>query len=191
MSNPRLADRYAKSLVDLSIEKNQLDAVRADMLYIQAVCKASRDFLNMLKSPIIKADQKEKIVSAVINGKVSELTTMFSNLLVKKGRESDLPEIANAFIQQYNKLKGIHQVKLITAAPVSDELKKSIEASVQKANNFATVELEALVDEKLIGGFVLEFDNKQVDASIASDLRAIRKQFMENHLFLILDNSIH
>ena len=180
MSNPRLADRYAKSLVDLSIEKNQLDAVRADMLYIQAVCKASRDFLNMLKSPIIKADQKEKIVSAVINGKVSELTTLFSNLLVKKGRESDLPEIANAFIQQYNKLKGIHQVKLITAAPVSDELKKSIEASVQKANNFATVELEALVDEKLIGGFVLEFDNKQVDASIASDLRAIRKQFMEN-----------
>lgn len=180
MSNPRLADRYAKSLIDLSTERNQLDIVRADMQYIQALCKASRDFLNVLRSPIIKADQKEKMLVAVINDKVSELTAVFSNLLVKKGRESDLPEIANAFIQQYNALKGIHQVKLTTAVPVSDALKQSIETSVQKANNFATVELETAVDEKLIGGFVLEFDNKQIDASIAYDLREIKKQFLQN-----------
>lgn len=180
MSNPRLADRYAKSLIDLSNERNQLDLVRTDMLYIHALCKASREFLNMLRSPIIKADQKEKMLVAVINEKVSELTAVFSNLLVRKGRERDLPEIANAFISQYNALKGIHQVKLTTAVPVSEELRKSIEANVQKANNFTTVELETAVNEKLIGGFVLEFNNKQVDASIAFDLREIKKQFIQN-----------
>src|SRR3989339_135730 len=99
MSNPRLADRYAKSLVDLSTERNQLDIVRTDMQYIQAICKASRDFLNMLRSPIIKADQKEKMLVAVINGKVSELTALFCNLLVRKGRERDLPEIKKQFLQ--------------------------------------------------------------------------------------------
>lgn len=180
MSNPRLADRYAKSLVDLSTERNQLDIVRTDMQYIQAICKVSRDFLNMLRSPIIKADQKEKMLVAVINEKVSDLTGLFCNLLVKKGRERDLPEIATAFIHQYNAIKGIHQVKLTTAVPVSEELKKSIEASVQKANNFTSVELETAVNEKLIGGFVLEFNNKQVDASIAFDLREIKKQFLQN-----------
>lgn len=180
MSNPKIADRYAKSLIDLSSERNQLDLVRTDMLYIQALCKASREFLNMLRSPIIKADQKEKILVAVINEKVSELTAVFSNLLVRKGRERDLPEIANAFISQYNALKGIHQVKLTTAVPVSEELRKSIEANVQKANNFTTVELETAVNEKLIGGFVLAFNNKQVDASIAFDLREIKKQFLQN-----------
>ena len=191
MSNPRLADRYAKSLVDLSTERNQLDTVRTDMQYIQAICKASRDFLNMLRSPIIKADQKEKMLVAVINGKVSELTALFCNLLVRKGRERDLPEIATAFIHQYNAIKGIHQVKLTTAVPVSEELKKSIEASVQKANNFTSVELETAVNEKLIGGFVLEFNNKQVDASIAFDLREIKKQFLQINLFQIFDNQIH
>lgn len=180
MSNPRLADRYAKSLIDLSTERDQLDLVRTDMLYIQALCKASREFLNMLRSPIIKADQKEKMLVAVINEKVSELTAIFSNLLVRKGRERDLPEIANAFIRQYNALKGIHQVKLTTAVPVSEELRKSIEANVKKANNFTTVELETAVNEKLIGGFVLEFNSKQVDASIAFDLREIKKQFLQN-----------
>jgi F-type H+-transporting ATPase subunit delta len=150
------------------------------MQYIQALCKGSRDFFNMLRSPIIKADQKEKILVAVTSGKVSELTAVFCNLLVKKGRESDLLEIANAFINQYNALKGIHQVKLTSAVPVSEELKKLIEASVQKANNFATIELETVVDQKLIGGFVLEFNNKQIDASIANDLREIKKQFLQN-----------
>ncbi len=181
MRNQRLADRYAKSLVDFSIEKNQLDAVLADMQYLQALCKASKDFVNVLRSPVIKADQKEKILQAVTVGKVSEITAAFNNLLVKKGREMDLPEIATAFISQYNTLKGIHCVKLTTAIPISDELKKSIQLKVQTENGFGVVELETAINEKLIGGFVLDFDHKQVDASIARDLREIKKQFEQNH----------
>jgi len=183
MPNPRLAARYAKSLIDLSTEKGQLEAVYADMKYLEAVCKQSKDFVNLLKSPIIKADQKNKIVTAVTKGKVSELTAAFNNLLVKKGRESDLPEIAFAFVDQYNEIKGIHRVKLTTAVEVSAELKKSIELKVQKEKGLGTVELETATDERLIGGFVLEFNNNLVDASILRELKDIKKQFKEN-LFL-------
>lgn len=180
MPNPRLADRYAKSLIDLASERNILDAVCEDMRYIKALCKASRDFLNLLRSPIIKPDQKAKLIDAVTGKNINELTLAFNNLLVKKGRESDLPEIASAFINQYNALKGIHHVKLTTAIAVSDELKKSIESKVQSANNFGTVELETVANESLIGGFVLEFNNKLIDASVAHDLREIKKQFSQN-----------
>jgi F-type H+-transporting ATPase subunit delta len=183
MPNPRLANRYAKSLIDLATEKGQLEAVYADMKYLQAVCKASKEFVSLLKSPIIKSDQKNTIISAVTTGKVSELTAAFNTLLVKKGRESDLPEIALAFVDQYNELKGIHRVKLTTAIAVSDELKKSIEAKVKGGQGFGSIELETVTDEKLIGGFVLEFNNKLVDASILRDLKDIKKQFSEN-LFL-------
>ncbi len=181
MSNLRLADRYAKSLIDLSTERGQLDKVREDMIYIQNLCKASAEFLNVLRSPIIKADQKENIILAVTKGKVSELTGAFNSLLVKKGRESDLPAIANAFINQYNTIKGIHIVKLTTAIEVSEEMKKSIQQNVQKANNFDTVELETIVDASILGGFKLSFNNKMVDASVANDLREIKKQFTKNY----------
>ncbi|NCI48863.1 ATP synthase F1 subunit delta [Sediminibacterium roseum] len=180
MPNPRLADRYAKSLIDLSTEKGQLEAVYADMKYLQAVCKSSKEFVAVLKSPVINTDQKNNIVAAVTKGKVSALTDSFNTLLVKKKRESDLPEIASAFIDQYNAIKGIHRVKLTTAVPVSDELKKSIEAKVKSAQNLGSVELETVVDEKLIGGFVLEFNNKLVDASILRDLNDVKKQFAGN-----------
>jgi F-type H+-transporting ATPase subunit delta len=99
---------------------------------------------------------------------------------VKKGRERDLPEMATAFIEQYNEMKGIHQVTLTTAVEVGAELKKSIEDKVKAENKFATVELTTKTDDSLIGGFVLEFNNNLVDASIARDLRDIKKQFLSN-----------
>jgi F-type H+-transporting ATPase subunit delta len=181
MPNPRLAARYAKSLVDLSTERNQLEVVYADMKYLQAVCKASSEFVAVLVSPIIKADKKEAIISAVTSSNVSELTTAFIKLLVTKGRESDLYEIAKAFIGQYNSIKNIHTVTLTTAVEISEVLKQSIQSKVNNAQGSGTVELETKVNDKLIGGFVLEFDNKLVDASILRDLNDVKKQFLKNH----------
>ncbi len=180
MPNPRLAARYAKSLLDLATEKGQLEAVYADMKYLEAVCKASKDFVNLLRSPVIKADQKNSIITAVTKGKISELTASFNHLLVKKGREFDLPEIAYAFVGQYNEIKGIHRVKLTTAVEVSAEVKKAIELKVQNEKGMGTIELETATDESLIGGFVLEFNNNLVDASILRDLKDIKKQFNRN-----------
>ena len=180
MPNARLAGRYAKSLLDLATEQGQLEAVYADMKYIQAACHASSEFVNMLRSPIIKADQKNSIITAVTTGKVSELTASFNNLLVRKGRESDLPEIATAFVEQYNALKDIHKVTLTTALEVSVDLQNAIAQKVKTAHSFASVELESKVDPSLIGGFVLEFDNNLVDASVVRDLRDIKKQFQQN-----------
>lgn len=180
MPNPRIAGRYAKSLVDLAIEKNQLEAIYKDMLYLQQVCKSSRDFVNLLRSPIIKADKKEKIVTAVTDGKISEMTAGFNKLLISKGREEHLPEIITAAIAQYNQLKGIHKVKLTTAEPISDEIMKNITQKVKTETALQNVELETTVKPELIGGFVLEFNSNLVDASIQRDLRDIKKQFSEN-----------
>jgi F-type H+-transporting ATPase subunit delta len=180
MPNARLAGRYAKSILDLAIEQGQLEAVYADMKYIQAACNASSEFVNMLRSPIIKADQKNSILSAVLKNNVGVLSNAFIVLLVKKGRESDLHEIANTFIEQYNSMKGIHQVTLTTAVEISTEVKNSIEQKVKSDNSFTSVELTTKTDESLIGGFVLEFNNNLLDASISRDLKDIKKQFLKN-----------
>lgn len=180
MPNARLAGRYAKSILDLAIEQNQLEAVYADMNYIQAVCNASSEFVNMLRSPIIKADQKSSILTAVLKNNIGALTNSFIVLLVKKGRENDLHEIANTFIEQYNAMKGIHQVTLTTAVEISAEMKNSIEQKVKSDKQFAGIALTTKTDESLIGGFVLEFNNNLLDASILRELKDIKKQFLKN-----------
>lgn len=180
MPNPRLATRYAKSLIDLSTEKGQLEEVYKDMEYLQALCKGSREFVNLLRSPIIKADKKQAVLDAVTKNNVGALTTAFNKLLVNKGREGDLPEIVNALIEQYNKRNGIHKVRLTTAVPVSDDLKNAIVARLKKDAALENIELETKTNESLIGGFVLDFNNNLVDASVLRDLKDIKKQFLGN-----------
>src|SRR5215204_5809510 len=146
MPNPRLANRYAKSILDLAIERGQLEQVFNDMLYLQQLIKASRDFLNMLKSPVVPSDKKITVIDAIAGKNISELTSLFTKLLVNKGREGVLPEILTAFIQQYKHKKGIYTVKLTTATPLSDELKNSIINRVKETSEMKNIELEEKVD---------------------------------------------
>lgn len=180
MPNPRLAARYAKSLLDLAIEQGRLEAVYQDMLYLQQLTEASREFLNLLRSPIVKADKKIKIVESVTSGNISELTAAFDRLLINKGREGDLPEVITAFIQQYKEYKNINVVKLTTAVPVSEEVKKAIVAQIKASSDIQNIELETIVDKDIIGGFVIQAGDKLVDASVAYDLKEISRQFENN-----------
>lgn len=180
MNNPRLAVRYAKSLLDLAIEKDQLDVVYNDIKFLQSICKSNPDFVTLLNSPIISEQKKNSIIDAVTGGRLSAITTAFIKLLGVKSRESNLPEIVTAFVEQYNTVKQIHRVKLTTAIPLSDELKNSFLNKIKTANNVENIELEATVDEKIIGGFVLEMEGRLVDASISRDLKDVQKQFQNN-----------
>lgn len=180
MPNPRLATRYAKSLIDFAIEKGELEKVFEDMQWLNAVCKSNRDFVNLLRSPIIKGDTKKKIIEAVTTGHIGEVTAAFNGLLITKGRESNLPEISTAFITAYKEKKNIQTIKITTVAPVTDAVKKAIVEQVKKTAGFQNVELEEEIDADLIGGFVLQVGDKLIDASIAYDLRAIAKQFENN-----------
>jgi F-type H+-transporting ATPase subunit delta len=180
MLNPRLAGRYAKALLDLAIEKGMLEAVNDDMLYLQQISRTNKDFVNLLKSPVISSEKKVAILGAVTAGKIGELTNSFISLLIRKGRELNLPEIANAFVEQYKTYNNIYSVKLTTAHPISDTLKQEIVDKVKSQTEMQNIALTTETNEELIGGFVLEVGGTLVDASIAYDLNTIRKQFLNN-----------
>ena len=180
MQNPRLAERYAKSLIDLSAELQQLDTVHQDIVLLQSICRQSREFVLMLDSPIINADKKHKIIDAVTRGKISTITQTFIKLLCSKNRESNLPEIVTSFIEQFNIVKGIHKVKLTTATPVSEAIKNSFVEKIKASTTIKIIEIETKVNENLIGGFTLEMDGKLIDASILRDLNDVKKQFANN-----------
>lgn len=181
MNNPRLAGRYAKSLLDLATEQNQVDVVYVDMKWLHSICKSNPDFVTLLRSPIIKPSAKQKIIESVTKDRVGKLTGAFIQLLVAKNRELNLPEIVTTYIDQFNALRNIHKVKITTADPISEEMKTAIMANVKAAAAPGqTFEIETSVKNELIGGFLLETNGVLVDASILRDLKDIQKQFMNN-----------
>ena len=181
MQNPRLAARYSKSLLDLSVERNSLERTLEDIKVLNSICIESREFDIMLRSPVIKGDKKLKVINEVIkNYNISELTHSFINLLITKGREPNLGEITTAFIAQYNELKNIRTVKLTTAAPMADNIRQSIQEKIAGYMPKDSVELKTAVDESIIGGFVIEMGDRLYDASVLKSLNDIRSNIIDS-----------
>ncbi len=180
MSNARVASRYVKSLLSLAVEKGVVEEVHNDMQMFNGICATNRDFTLMLRNPIIRHDKKRDILEKIFKGKVNPLTMSILDILTRKNREPILPEIAKEFHNAYNAYKSIEKATITTAIPLDAELRAEIISIVKKISDRSSVELVEKVDSEMIGGFVLNVNNKQVDASIKSKLKELKLQFQHN-----------
>lgn len=180
MSVTRIATRYAKSLIDLASQQGKLPQVSADVIALAEAAK-NRDLHLMLKSPIISPDKKNAALNALFGKQMDSLTMAYLTLLVNKGREMYLPEIAAEFAAQYKVMQKITTVKVISASPLSDNVVDQLKARLLASGiTHSNLEIVTSVDPKIIGGFVLEFDNKRYDASIANKLADLKSEFTKN-----------
>lgn len=180
MSVTRIATRYAKSLLDLAQEQGKLERILEDIKAFQSATE-QRDFFLLLKSPIVNPTKKGTILKEIFGGKFDEMTMAFLNIVLRKGREGFLPDIVKEFQNQYKALKQISTVKLTTATPVTEASLEAIKKQLQGSSNTqVNIEIETAVNPDLIGGFVIEFDDKLYDASVAHKLNELKKGFSGN-----------
>ncbi|MCB9223832.1 MAG: ATP synthase F1 subunit delta [Crocinitomicaceae bacterium] len=173
MAASKAATRYATALLDLSIEMNLLEKVNADVMMLHDLCNSNKDLLAFFHSPIIQKRRKYEVYQALFNGKMDKMTIGFLNLITKNGRENIVPEIAESFIQQYRKHKGIVDVYVTSAVALEPKVKDAIVAKI-KTSFKGDVQLHESIDQTLIGGFVVNVDDKQIDASIKSQLTNLK-----------------
>jgi F-type H+-transporting ATPase subunit delta len=149
------------------------------MQSILAHARENRDLTLLLRSPIISADKKHAALNSLYKGKVDDLTMKFIDLTIHKGREVILVDIAAQFVAEYYNFNGIVRATLTTAVEIKAELKDKIKAQVE-AETKKSVEINEQIDKDIIGGYVLEYDNKLLDASVSHQLNQIRNKFSKN-----------
>ena len=86
MNQSRATIRYAKALLQLSVEENSLEESYADMRLLDRICSESREFSLLLKSPIVKTDQKIKIICEIFANKTQKLSLDFVKIIINKKR---------------------------------------------------------------------------------------------------------
>lgn len=177
MTNQRVADRYAKSLLDLAVDQKQLEVIKGDVEKLVGMTE-SQDFKMLLASPVINPSKKKTILAEILDkAGAQQLTKTFVEVLINKGREADLIGILGAFDRQYKKLNNISSVKVTSAAALSaTELETIRKQLISSGKTEASVDIETIVDPSIIGGFILEFDGKVYDASVAHKLGELRKE---------------
>lgn len=180
MSVKRIASRYAKSLLDLSKESKNLDTVFENMQSLKTAVE-NRDLYLMLKSPIINAKKKKDIIQKIFGAGFDKMTMGFMNIIITKGREGYIPEIASEFVEQYNDLKSISSAVLTSAVPLSADALASLKAKLLASNiTNETVQISTKVDPDILGGFIIEIGDKLYDASVKHKLETLKKKFVGN-----------
>lgn len=180
MTALRVAKRYAKSLLELAAEQRMLDQVYADMRnFVQYL--ENREFSVFIKSPVISGSKKEKVFDLVFKDKYNKLTNLFFNTIIRKRRESYLPEIAVEFLHQYKMYNNITEIKLTTAYPIQENELNSIAAKINESSlSGEALDIQLNVDERIIGGFILQMGDKLYDASVRHKLNVLKNELINN-----------
>ena len=173
MKSTKAASRYATALLELAIEQQKTTVIEQDMQYLLSTANDNRDFQIFLNSPVIRADKKVSILKELF-GEFDALTTSFVTLIAKNGRESMLLEIASSYISLLKAHNGIVPVTIVSASALSENAKNSI---LNKVTNYVNgkPEITEKVNPDLLGGFVVKIGDKQIDASVATQMVRLRQ----------------
>ena len=180
MSVIKIVSRYAKSLFDLAKSDGKLDQVHEDIMLTWEVAK-NEEFSDVLKSPIIPSSSKEDIFKAVFGERVQPMVLKTFMTILDHKREAYLVDFCRSFHLMYNKETKVSTATLTTVADLSDEtVDQLLSLFKEKGLLDNSVELTKVIDKNIIGGFVLEFEDKVYDSSIIKSLDNMRKKFNEN-----------
>ena len=175
MSNTRAAIRYAKAVLELAVENKAADKVEKDMRHLGTTIEENVELQQLLDSPIINTEVKEKTLLEVFKGGHTITQGLIKTLAGNK-RISLLGEVSHQYIKLYEQMKGEDVAHVTTAVPLTAELEKKVLSQVKKITS-NKVTLENKVDQDIIGGFILRVGDLQYDASVANKLNRLKREF--------------
>ncbi|MFI1744786.1 ATP synthase F1 subunit delta [Thalassobellus sediminis] len=178
MSGARAAIRYAKAVLSLATDQKSVDAVNNDMKLIANTIAGSKDLRDTLQSPVINSTVKKTVLLEVF--KASDKATLsLIDVLISNNRINILSEVALKYSQLFDQSKGIELATVTTAVALTDALEKKVLAKAKEITG-KDIEVENIIDESILGGFILRIGDIQYNASIANQLSKLKREFTLN-----------
>jgi F-type H+-transporting ATPase subunit delta len=168
-----LAGRYASALFDLARDKRQIDAVGKSLDALGQALLDSKDFAELIASPLISRDDAAKAFGNLAPKLgLDPITTNFLGVLARNGRKNALRPIIRAFRRLASEHRGETTAEVVTAHPLKDDqvaaLKKQLRARAGR-----DVNLDTEVDPNILGGIVVKLGSQRIDASIRTKLNRL------------------
>ena len=171
----RAAIRYAKAILDIAQTSGNADAVNNDMTSIVNAITSSPELKDFLTSPVIRMDVKKSAMSEVFSNVQKETNSLF-HLLFENKRFEILESIAIQYNRLFDESNAIEVAKVTTAFPITPELETKVLAKIAEFSN-KKITIENIVDPTIIGGFILRVGDQQYNASVASKLSELKREF--------------
>lgn len=183
MKQAKTALRYAKAILDIAKEKGVECEVNDNMKLISGTIAGSDDLKVALNSPTIKSSDKKKVLQALFNDKINNITERVFSILEENGRLMLLKAVADKYTEVYEEFKGIQEAIVTTAVSLTDELEKKIQDKIVSLTG-NKAKINNIVDASILGGFILRIKDLEYDASISNQFKELKKEFDNSQIVI-------
>jgi F-type H+-transporting ATPase subunit delta len=167
------AKRYSQAVFEIAVERGELDRWQSDLSKIASLGEDAA-FTTLLESPKLHFNDKARLLSERL-GDINPLALNLVYLLVARGILGMIGEIVDEYQRLLDSYRGIEQAEVITAIPLTDEYKLSLEERLGAIVGKKVV-IKPEVDSSLIGGIVARISGKLLDGSTRSRLEALKRE---------------
>lgn len=169
-----LAERYGEALLELADDKKKLDVVAEDLRGLKQLIEESAELRRLIRNPLFGREQQTKALQAVLDkGGADQITRNFCMVVARNGRLFALPEMARAYLQELARRRGEVTAEVTSARELTDKQRQQLEQALRHGVG-GKVNIEARVDDSLIGGMVVRVGSRMIDNSLRTKLNRLQ-----------------
>ncbi|MBW8349978.1 F0F1 ATP synthase subunit delta [Bacillus sp. IITD106] len=174
MSQNVVAERYALALFQLAKEHNLVQQIEEELRVVKKSVSENSSFITLLTSPNLSLHEKKNVVQNVFSN-VSPFVSHTLQLLIDRHRQSDIVDVAEAFIDLANEENGVAEATVYSTRPLTAVEVESISASFAPKVGRRSLNIENIVDTDLLGGLKIQIENRIYDGSLRGKLDRLER----------------
>lgn len=171
MSEQIVARRYARALFNIAREQGTTSALAAGLEQVSTALAGDRDFRRVLYHQLIPVKEKQKLVDTIFP-ELDPALKNFLHLVLARGRERALPEMAAQFRRLVDQAENILPVEVTSAVPLREDILADLKERLAAATR-QDISLTSRVNPDLIGGLVIRLGDRVLDASLKKRLELL------------------
>ncbi len=169
---------YSRSLLSLAEGQGDAERILEELDGVVGLLDDQSGLEEYLANPLLDRKVRRDAIETLLRGKVSDLLADAAQVVNRKGRLSLLRAIAATYRMEYEKLRGIVEVFVTTAVPLTEELREQVVAVAERYTGRRANLVES-VDPEILGGLVIQVEDHKLDRSVAGELRRVREQLLD------------
>lgn len=167
----QLSQQYAEDFFN-QIDEKGFKPQYEDFNAFVKIYNENEELRNILESPAVDAEKKLNVVKKAFSDELKPEVMDFLSQLIKEKRMHMLNKIADDFDKLYRDKKCIKAVRIRTKVALTDSEKELLYGVITQ--KFGPVEIKEVIDNNVIGGLIVQFENQIVDDSLDARLKQLR-----------------
>ncbi|WP_432662596.1 F0F1 ATP synthase subunit delta [Wukongibacter baidiensis] len=169
---------YSEALFEVALEENKVDLFLDEISFVADTFKLHPEFFEIFKTPLVRVDEKKKIMEEVFGDKLSQEMNNFLKIVIDKRRGHFIQQIKSEYIKRVDQHKGIVNAVAITAVPLTEEDKTTLRNKLSVLTG-KDVKLSNDIDENVIGGILVKIGDKVIDGTIKGRLEEMKESLSQ------------